>query len=54
MQMGVEVVAIAEPVTAETRRTLRKLEHVEPIAAKWKAPARCSRSRTTPMRRCTR
>ncbi len=34
MQMGVEVVAVAEPVSAETRRTLHKIERVEPIPGK--------------------
>ncbi|HKE26493.1 MAG TPA: M14 family metallopeptidase [Bryobacteraceae bacterium] len=34
LQMGVEVTAVAEPVSAETRRTLRKLERVDPIQGK--------------------
>jgi hypothetical protein len=34
MQMGVEVVAVAEPVSDEIRSTLRKIEHVEPIRGK--------------------
>jgi hypothetical protein len=34
MQMGVEVDAVAEPVSAETRRTLRKLDRIEPIPGK--------------------
>ena len=34
MQMGVEVVAVAEPVSDETRRTLRKIEHVQAIRGK--------------------
>jgi len=34
MQMGVEVNPVAEPVSAETRRTLRKLDRIEPIPGK--------------------
>jgi len=34
MQMGVEVVAVAQPVGEDTRKTLRKIEHVEPIRGK--------------------
>ena len=34
MQMGVEVAAVAEPVSEETRQTLRKIERVEPIRGK--------------------
>ncbi|HEY2015607.1 MAG TPA: M14 metallopeptidase family protein, partial [Bryobacteraceae bacterium] len=34
LQMGVEVVAVAEPVTDDTRKTLRKIERVEPIQGK--------------------
>ncbi|MGA3236832.1 MAG: M14 metallopeptidase family protein [Bryobacteraceae bacterium] len=34
MQMGVEVAAVAEPVSAETRRTLQKIERMEPIPGK--------------------
>src|SRR5580700_10485608 len=34
LQMGVEVVAVAEPVNDATRRTLRKIEHVDPIQGK--------------------
>jgi ribosomal protein S18 acetylase RimI-like enzyme len=34
MQMGVEVAAVAEPVSAETRRTLHKMDRLEPIPGK--------------------
>jgi ribosomal protein S18 acetylase RimI-like enzyme len=34
MQMGVEVSAVAEPVTAETRRMLHQIARVEPIPGK--------------------
>ena len=34
MQMGVEVVAVTEPVDDATRRTLRKIERVEPMQGK--------------------
>src|ERR1017187_1432766 len=34
LQMGVEVVAVAEPVDDATRRTLRKIERVDPIQGK--------------------
>jgi hypothetical protein len=34
IQMGVEVVAVTQPVSDATRRTLRKIERVEPIAGK--------------------
>ena len=34
MQMGVEVTTIAEPVSAETRTVLRRIERVDPIAGK--------------------
>ncbi len=34
LQMGVEVVAVAQPVSAESRATLRKLERIEPIPGK--------------------
>lgn len=34
LQMGVEVVSVSEPVTAETRASLRKLERVEAIEGK--------------------
>jgi hypothetical protein len=34
MQMGVEVVAVSEPVDDATRRELRKIERVEPIRGK--------------------
>ncbi len=34
MQMGVEVVAVAEPVSAETRRTLQAVSKIEPIPGK--------------------
>ncbi len=32
MQMGVEVISVAEPVSAETRQALEKIDHVDPIA----------------------
>jgi hypothetical protein len=34
IQMGVEVVAVAQPVTEATRRLLRKIEKVEPLPGK--------------------
>lgn len=34
LQMGVEVVAVAEPVNDATRHTLRKIEHIDPIQGK--------------------
>ena len=34
LQMGVEVVAVAEPVSTETRAGLRKLDRMEPIQGK--------------------
>ena len=34
LQMGVEVVAVAEPVSQETRTGLRRIERVEPIQGK--------------------
>ena len=34
MQMGVEVIAVAQPVSAESRATLRKLERIDPIVGK--------------------
>ena len=34
MQMGVEVIAVSQPVGADTRATLRKLDRIEPIAGK--------------------
>src|SRR5579883_2264260 len=34
MQMGVEVIAVSEPVSAVTRAALRKIERVEPIPGK--------------------
>ncbi len=34
MQMGVEVIAVSQPVTTEARAVLRKLDHVEPIKGK--------------------
>ncbi|MDR3703978.1 MAG: hypothetical protein P4L56_30295, partial [Candidatus Sulfopaludibacter sp.] len=34
MQMGVEVIAVAQPVSAESRATLRKLERIDPIMGK--------------------
>ena len=34
MQMGVEVQTVAQPLGAETRGTLRKLERIDPIAGK--------------------
>ncbi|HTS29732.1 MAG TPA: M14 metallopeptidase family protein [Bryobacteraceae bacterium] len=34
LQMGVEVVAVGEPVSDATRRTLRKVEHMDPIQGK--------------------
>src|SRR5579885_2020867 len=34
MQMGVEVIAVSEPVSAATRAALRKIERIEPIAGK--------------------
>jgi Zinc carboxypeptidase len=34
MQMGVEVVAVADPVSAETRQALQKIDVVEPVTGK--------------------
>ncbi len=34
MQMGVEVIPVAQPVTTEARAVVRKLDHVEPIKGK--------------------
>ena len=34
MQMGVEIVPVSEPVTAEARAALRNLDSLEPIAGK--------------------
>lgn len=34
LQMGVEVVAVAQPVSDETRRTLRKIDRVDPMPGK--------------------
>jgi hypothetical protein len=34
LQMGVEVIPVSQPVGTETRATLRKLEHIDPIAGK--------------------
>jgi hypothetical protein len=34
IQMGVEVMAVSEPVGRETRATLRKIERVDPVAGK--------------------
>ncbi len=34
MQMGVEVIAVAQPVSAESRATLRKLDRIDPIVGK--------------------